>query len=158
LRLAGDLQGETETAARLEAAKAAVFDSPRVRALAAEAWGTAKAGLVRSLGDAESPLRRRIAAALTEVGERLSTETALQQRIDARVIDAAATLVARHRADIASVITETVERWDAQETTEKIELMVGRDLQYIRLNGTIVGSLAGLVIYTIAHAVFGAGG
>ncbi|MDN8549936.1 DUF445 domain-containing protein [Microbacterium sp. NM3R9] len=157
-RVADDLQGETETAARLEAAKAAVFDSPRVRALAAEAWGTAKAGLVRSLGDADSPLRRRIAAALAEIGDRLATEPALQQRIDARVTDAAATLVDRHRADIASIITDTVERWDAQETTEKIELMVGRDLQYIRLNGTIVGSLAGLVIFTIAHAVFGAGG
>lgn len=157
-RLAADLQGETDTAARLEAAKSAVFDSPRVRALAAEAWGTAKAGLVRSLGDPDSPLRRRVAAALAEIGDRLATEPALQQRIDARVTDAAATLVARHRADIASIITETVERWDAEETTEKIELMVGRDLQYIRLNGTIVGSLAGLVIFTIAHAVFGAAG
>ncbi|KAA9085494.1 DUF445 domain-containing protein [Microbacterium radiodurans] len=157
-RLAGDLQGDTETSARLESAKAAVFDSPRVRALAAEAWGTAKAGLVRALGDPESPLRRRVTAALVEVGDRLTRDAALQQRIDARVTEAAAVLVDRHRSDIASIITDTVERWDAQETTEKIELMVGRDLQYIRLNGTIVGSLAGLVIFAIAHAVYGTGG
>lgn len=155
-RLAHDLQNETETAQRLEAAKAALFDSPRVRSLAAEAWGTAKAGLVRSLGDAESPLRRRIAAALVEIGERLVDDVALQRRIDARVTDAVAVLVSRHRSDIASIITETVERWDADETTEKIELMVGRDLQYIRLNGTIVGALAGLVIFTVAHALLGA--
>lgn len=155
-RLATDLQQDGATAERLEAAKAAVFDSPRVRALAAEAWGTAKAGLVRALGDAASPLRRRVSAALVEIGERLATDAGLQRRIDARVTEAAAVVVDRHRADIASIITDTVERWDAAETTEKIELMVGRDLQYIRLNGTVVGALAGLLIYTIAHATLGA--
>ena len=48
------------------------------------------------------------------------------------------------------VITETVERWDPKETTEKLELQVGRDLQFIRINGTVVGALAGLAIYTVA--------
>ena len=48
-----------------------------------------------------------------------------------------------------------MERWDPAETTEKIELMVGRDLQYIRLNGTFVGALAGLLIFTIANALLG---
>ncbi len=157
-RLSEDLQHESATAHRLEAAKAAVFDSPRVRALAAEAWGTAKSGLVRALGDPHSPLRARIASALVDIGERLATDDGLQRRVDARVTDAAATIVGRHRSDIASIITDTVERWDAEETTEKIELMVGRDLQYIRLNGTVVGALAGLVIFTIAHALVGAGG
>ena len=57
------------------------------------------------------------------------------------------------RCSIASIITDTVERWDPAETTEKIELQVGRDLQYIRLNGTIVGALAGLAIFTIAQAL-----
>jgi uncharacterized membrane-anchored protein YjiN (DUF445 family) len=51
------------------------------------------------------------------------------------------------------VITETVERWDPRETTEKLELQVGRDLQFIRINGTVVGALAGLLIYTIATGV-----
>ena len=62
-------------------------------------------------------------------------------------------MVTRYRHDIASIITETVERWDARETTQKIELLVGRDLQFIRLNGTIVGAMAGLAIFTIAQAV-----
>ena len=88
-----------------------------------------------------------------EVGGRLQRDEALQQRVDGWVIDAAVFVVGRYRHDIASIITDTVERWDAEETTEKIELMVGRDLQYIRLNGTIVGALAGLVIFAIAHAV-----
>ena len=78
-----------------------------------------------------------------------------RRRVDTWVTNAAVFLVDRYRHDIASIITETVERWDPDETTEKIELMVGRDLQYIRLNGTFVGALAGLVIFTIANALLG---
>jgi uncharacterized membrane-anchored protein YjiN (DUF445 family) len=63
--------------------------------------------------------------------------------------------VKTYRSDIAGVITETVGRWDAEETSRKIELQVGKDLQFIRINGTVVGSLAGLVIFTAAHLVFG---
>ncbi len=154
-RLADNLQHDPATMVRLEEAKAAVFDSPRVRQLAADAWNTAKAGLLRSLADPDSALRRRAAAALAEVGERLQHDETLQKRVDGWVTDAAVFVVGRYRHDIASIITDTVERWDAEETTEKIELMVGRDLQYIRLNGTIVGALAGLVIFTVAHFAWG---
>lgn len=150
-RLAENLKHDPETRAKLENAKASLFDSPRVGALAAEAWNTAKNGLLTALADPESGLRRRAAQALQEVGDRLITDTALQARVDGWVSDAAVFLVDRYRHDIASIITDTVERWDPAETTEKIELMVGRDLQYIRLNGTIVGALAGLAIFTIAH-------
>ena len=96
-----------------------------------------------------------MSAALVEIGERLSTDAALQHRVDDRIAGAAVFVVDRYRHDIASIITETVEKWDPAETTEKIELMVGRDLQYIRLNGTIVGALAGLVIFAVAHALLG---
>ncbi|MDQ1084523.1 MULTISPECIES: DUF445 domain-containing protein [Microbacterium] len=154
-RLADNLQHDPATMVRLEEAKAAVFDSPRVRHLAADAWNTAKTGLLRSLSDPESGLRRRASAALAEVGVRLQRDEALQKRVDGWVTDAAVFVVGRYRHDIASIITDTVERWDAEETTEKIELMVGRDLQYIRLNGTIVGALAGVVIFTIAHLIWG---
>jgi len=152
-RLADNLQNDPATRAKLESAKASLFDSPRIGALAAEAWNTAKNGLRASLADPESGLRRRIVQALQEVGERLTTDASLQRRVDTWVSDAAVFLVDRYRHDIASIITDTVERWDPAETTEKIELMVGRDLQYIRLNGTIVGALAGLAIFTIAHAL-----
>ena len=152
-RLADNLQHDPTTRAKLENAKATLFDSPRVGALAAEAWNTAKNGLLTALADPQSGLRRRMARALQEVGERLTTDAALQHRVDTWVSDAAVFVVDRYRHDIASIITDTVERWDPAETTEKIELMVGRDLQYIRLNGTVVGALAGLAIFTIAHAL-----
>ncbi len=153
-RLAENLQHDPATIGRLEDAKATLFDSPRVRELAAEAWNTAKAGLLASLADPQSGLRVRAATAIAEIGDRLTTDAALQHRVDAWVTDAAVFLVDRYRSDIASIITDTVERWDPAETTEKIELQVGRDLQYIRLNGTIVGALAGLAIFSIAHALF----
>ena len=154
VRLADNLQHDPATIGRLEDAKATLFDSPRVRELAAQAWNTAKAGLLASLADPKSALRVRATSAVAEVGERLTTDAALQRRVDEWVIGAAVFLVDRYRSDIASIITDTVERWDPAETTEKIELQVGRDLQYIRLNGTIVGALAGLAIFTIAHAIF----
>jgi uncharacterized membrane-anchored protein YjiN (DUF445 family) len=154
-RLADNLQHDPETIGKLEDAKARVFDSPRVRELAAEAWNTAKTGLLKALENPESALRVRAQSALAEVGERMTTDAALQHRVDEWVTNAAVFLVDRYRHDIASIITETVERWDPDETTEKIELMVGRDLQYIRLNGTVVGALAGLVIFTIANALLG---
>lgn len=152
-RLADNLQHDPATREKLENAKASLFDSPRVGALAAEAWNTAKNGLLTSLADEQSGLRRRAVRALQEVGDRLTTDAALQHRVDTWVSDAAVFLVDRYRHDIASIITDTVERWDPAETTEKIELMVGRDLQYIRLNGTFVGALAGLAIFALAHAL-----
>lgn len=155
VRLADNLQHDPATIGRFEDAKGTVFDSPRVRELAAETWNTAKAGLLAALADTASPLRRRMAQALQEISERLTTDEVLQRRVDTWVTDGAVFLVDRYRHDIASIITDTVERWDPAETTEKIELMVGRDLQYIRLNGTVVGALAGLAIFTIARALLG---
>ncbi|MEV8360146.1 DUF445 domain-containing protein [Microbacterium sp. NPDC076895] len=154
-RLSESMQHDPQTIGRFEDAKLAIFDSPRVRDLATHAWSTAKSGLLDALADPESGLRTQIDSALRDIGERLAREPELQRRVDTWVTDAAVFLVDRYRHDIASLITDTVERWDPAETTEKIELMVGRDLQYIRLNGTIVGALAGLAIYTIAHGLFG---
>jgi uncharacterized membrane-anchored protein YjiN (DUF445 family) len=149
-RLADNLKHDPETRAKLEGAKSAVFDSPRVQALAADVWNTAKAGLLASLADPESGLRKRAVEAVQDIGERLERDPGLQRRVDTWVSDAATFLVDRYRHDIASIITDTIERWDATETTEKIELMVGKDLQYIRLNGTVIGALAGVTIYFVA--------
>jgi len=61
--------------------------------------------------------------------------------------------VLNYRDEITTLITDTVQRWDADETSRKIELQVGRDLQFIRINGTVVGALAGLLIYTVAQLI-----
>ena len=155
-RLAKNLQHDPATIARLESPDAPCIASPRVRALPAALGHPAKTGLPTPPAAPASDLRLRARAARAEIGGRLTTDPALQRGVDTGVTDAATFAVDRYRHDIASIITDTIERWDPEETTEKIELMVGRDLQYIRLNGTIVGALAGLTIFTIAHAIFGA--
>jgi hypothetical protein len=125
-RLADNLQHDPDTRTRLEQAKGAVFDSPRIRELAARIWETAKAGLLEALADPASGLRTRLREALVDIGGRLSRDAGLQRRVDGWVVDAASFLVERYRHDIASIITDTVDRWDPEETTEKIELLVGR--------------------------------
>ncbi|MEO8907338.1 MAG: DUF445 domain-containing protein [Microbacteriaceae bacterium] len=149
------LQNDPATIAKLEAAKNRAFDDPRVRELAGTLWDAARAALLESLADADSALRRGIASALTDVGNRLATDAVLGGKVNAWATDAASHLVTTYRHDIVGIITDTVKRWDPAETTEKIELQVGRDLQFIRINGTVVGSLAGLAIFAIAHAFFG---
>jgi uncharacterized membrane-anchored protein YjiN (DUF445 family) len=151
--LTDDLQHDPETIARVERLKADLLDSPRVREFAGEAWASVKETLEASLADPDSELRAGLRSAVIEVGLRLATDVELAAKVDAWVTDAAAYVVRNYRHEIAGVITETVERWDPQEATEKLELQVGRDLQFIRINGTVVGALAGLAIFTVATAV-----
>ena len=72
-----------------------------------------------------------------------------RSKVDSWVEGAAAYLVKNYSREITTIITDTVERWDAEETSRKIELQVGRDLQFIRINGTVVGGLAGLGIHAV---------
>ena len=72
-------------------------------------------------------------------------------KVDGWVADAAGYLARNHARSITGIIDETIARWDGEATSRKIELQVGRDLQFIRINGTVVGALAGLVIYTLAE-------
>ncbi|MFD4422455.1 DUF445 domain-containing protein [Agromyces sp. NPDC058484] len=151
--LTDDLQHDPATIARVEQVKSDLLDSPRVREFAGEAWASIKETLDASLADPSSELRASLRSAVMEVGTRLASDEELAAKIDDWVTDAAAYVVGNYRHEIAGVITETVERWDPQETTEKLELQVGRDLQFIRINGTVVGALAGVAIFTIATGV-----
>ncbi|MGH3705334.1 MAG: DUF445 family protein, partial [Agromyces sp.] len=151
--LADDLQHDPAMIARVEQLKAELLESPRVREFAGEAWASVKATLDAALADPSSELRAGLSSAVVEVGARLVADEGLAAKVDTWVTDAAAYVVRNYRHEIAGVITETVERWDPRETTEKLELQVGRDLQFIRINGTVVGALAGLAIYSIATAV-----
>ena len=87
-------------------------------------------------------------------GERLDSDPELRGKIDGWIADAAGYVVRHYRHEITTLITDTVSRWDAEETSRKVELQVGRDLQFIRINGTVVGALAGLVIYTVSQVLF----
>jgi uncharacterized membrane-anchored protein YjiN (DUF445 family) len=153
--LAQDLQYDPAMIARAEDIKAQVLGDPEVRELASRTWGTVKNALLTAVDDPDSELTVKFKAAVRDFGSRLVNDAELAGKVNAWIGDAAGYLVRTYRSDIAGVITETVARWDAEETSRKIELQVGKDLQFIRINGTVVGSLAGLAIFTAAHLVFG---
>lgn len=155
--LADKLQHDRATIERVEAVKAEILASRRVREFASDLWDSAKLSLTAALADPASELRRGAASSLSDAGTRLAGDQALSARVDVWIADAAAYLVTTYRHDLASVITDTIKRWDPHETTEKIETQVGRDLQFIRINGTVVGAIAGAAIFAVAtgvHALF----
>ncbi|WP_204536560.1 DUF445 domain-containing protein [Arthrobacter tumbae] len=153
--LAQDLQHDPVIIAKAEEIKAGILDDPRLHDVAARAWTTIKTALLEAVNDPDSELTRNFKAAVRDFGRRLTTDEDLAGRINKWISDGAGYLVRTYRSDIAGIISETVERWDAEETSRKIELQVGKDLQFIRINGTVVGSLAGLGIFSLAHALFG---
>ena len=153
--LAKDLQHDPKMIARAEGIKAQVLGDPQVRDLAGRTWATIKKALLEAVANPHSELHHRFTTAVRDFGARLVEDEELAGKVNAWVADAASYVVATYRSDIAGVIEDTVARWDAEETSQKIELQVGKDLQFIRINGTVVGALAGLLIFAVAHAVFG---
>lgn len=107
--------------------------------------------LLREAQDPESSFRRRLTSALVSMGDGLAKEPALRDEINTSLRDAAMYAITRYQPQITRVISETVQAWDADTAADLIEQRVGRDLQFIRINGTVVGGLAGLTLYSLWH-------
>ncbi|MFC9791772.1 DUF445 domain-containing protein [Streptomyces sp. NPDC127584] len=152
---AADLQADTDTRARVERLKTDLLARPEVQDVIASAWSSVRNLIIAAAEDDHSQLRLRARASLISLGNRLATDTRLQQKVEGWAEDAAAYVVTTYRGEITSLITDTVAGWDATQTSKKIEANIGRDLQFIRINGTVVGALAGLLIYTVSHGVGG---
>ena len=150
---AADLQSDTETRARVERLKGEVLGRGEVQDLIASAWTSVRSMIVSAAEDERSELRLRVRASLMSLGARMAVEPKLQAKVDGWVEGAAVYVVTTYRKEITSLITDTVAGWDAEHTTRKIEANIGRDLQFIRINGTVVGSLVGLLIYTVTRLV-----
>ncbi|RJQ78075.1 DUF445 domain-containing protein [Pseudonocardiaceae bacterium YIM PH 21723] len=154
IEFAEDLQTDPDTIAKAEAAKQQVLNHPEIQHFIDMAWTKAKKLLLDAADDPSSALRQRVQEGLMNIGQRLVADEALRTKVDAWIENAAVYVVVNYRDQITTLITDTVARWDAEETSRKIELQVGRDLQFIRINGTVVGALAGLVIYTASELAF----
>ncbi|BAU83546.1 hypothetical protein SLA_2623 [Streptomyces laurentii] len=150
---AADLQSDTETRARVERLKSELLARPEVQDIIASAWSSVRGLILAAADDDQSQLRRRARASLMSLGSRLATDERLQGKVERWAEDAAAYVVTTYRNEITSLITDTVAGWDADQTSKKIEANIGRDLQFIRINGTVVGALAGLLIYTVSHVL-----
>jgi uncharacterized membrane-anchored protein YjiN (DUF445 family) len=151
LEFADDLRTDPKMIERAEAIKLQVLAHPEVQILVGSAWGAAKKMLLGAAEDPSSELRRRVCHALIALGGRLTEDAELRSKVDNWLQGAATYVVSNYRGEITTLITDTVERWDAEETARKVELQVGRDLQFIRINGAVVGALAGLAIHTLSQ-------
>ncbi|MEU8351623.1 DUF445 domain-containing protein [Streptomyces sp. NPDC048845] len=150
---AQDLQSDTDTRARVERLKTEVLNRDEVQDLIASAWNAVRRMVVSAAEDERSELRTRARAGLLSLGHRMASDERLQGKVDGWLEDAAVHVVTTYRDEITSLITETVAGWDAEHTSKKIEAHIGRDLQFIRINGTVVGALAGLLIHTVSRAL-----
>ncbi|ADT97384.1 DUF445 domain-containing protein [Mycolicibacterium gilvum] len=151
---AGDLQNDAVTIQKAENVKEQIMARDEVARAAETAWSAAKRIILESVDDPSSTLRARIADTVVRFGESLRDDVEMRDKVDNWIVRGANHLVSEYGAEITTIITDTIERWDAEEASRRIELHVGRDLQFIRINGTVVGSLAGLVIYTVAQLLF----
>jgi uncharacterized membrane-anchored protein YjiN (DUF445 family) len=151
LRLAHDLQHSPEMRDRGEELKAELFGQAELRTLVSSVWLDTKTELRAQAATDGSELRRRLAGAVAQTGERLRDDPDLAARAE-RALDAALGIVlSRFDRELASLVSGTIARWDSAETSRRLELLLGPDLQYIRINGTVVGALAGLVLEAVTR-------
>jgi uncharacterized membrane-anchored protein YjiN (DUF445 family) len=128
-----------------------LLQHPAVRGYSASLWGDLKASVLKHAADPGSEFRRRIAHTVTRFAESMRHDPELMEKVDGWVESAVLYVVEQYRGEVAELIASTVAAWDPEDTTRKIELQIGKDLQFIRINGTLVGGLAGLVIYALSQ-------
>src|SRR5438874_264866 len=145
------LQHAPDVIARAEALKQEWLADPAIADLSARLWEAMRRAIVayatRADGAAPGPLER----GLSEFGAALLANDALLAELDDLVIDLTGSAVERYRHEIGDLIAQTVAGWDPEATARRFELAVGRDLQFVRINGTLVGGLVGLLIHTVWH-------
>jgi uncharacterized membrane-anchored protein YjiN (DUF445 family) len=146
--LADGLLHDPDTIDRMERFKERVLAHPQVAATFVSLWNALRRAAVDALADTDGLLIKRAVAEVVSLGERLCSDADLRQRLDDRAASLTVFLIERYGRELTSVITQTIDQWDGEEASRRIELHVGKDLQYIRINGTIVGGLVGVLIHT----------
>ncbi len=151
------LHHSPDVQAKAEELKLELMDAAAVRRFSTSMWDEAKSALFRyaDAPDAFSPTA--IERGIVSLGEAALGDPALLARIDGYVTDVALYLVERYQNEVAQLIAQTVHSWDPEVTSQRIELAIGRDLQFIRINGTLVGGLVGLLLFLIAGALHRSG-
>jgi uncharacterized membrane-anchored protein YjiN (DUF445 family) len=150
-RWAERLQVDDAVRQRAERLRDALLAHPALARYVHQLWSELLAWLQADLGQEESWLRERLAAALQALGERMADDAELRGWIDGELQAALPGLIERHRGAVLDYVEARVQAWDAHELSRELERQVGRDLQFIRINGTLVGGLVGLLIHTVTR-------
>jgi len=140
---------------QIDRIKSRLIDQPTVRDYVQGLWGEIHAALRRNLDSDASPLVRHLERSLLGLGRQLAGSPALRDAINEHVMTGARSLAARLRAGVTEHIAQTVKGWDERRLVQELELSVGRDLQYIRYNGTLVGGLIGVVLHALVVTLGG---
>jgi len=148
-KLSHDLVHDPGTRSKVEAAKRELLANPAVADWWQGVWERIRLGLIRAVRDPDANLASHFRLSLAELGDALTNDARLQIQINRFARRTISGTVSRYGRQIVQLVSETVKRWDAQTVTGRIEAAVGRDLQFIRINGTMVGGLVGLVIHAV---------
>jgi uncharacterized membrane-anchored protein YjiN (DUF445 family) len=148
--LAAELETSVDLFERGERLKREILSQPQVREWVASLWADAKAQLRAQACDPDSPLRRRLVLGIMAGGRRLQDDPDLAATVQTAVERAVGYLVDHFEDDIVAFVAGTISRWDAEETASRLELLLGPDLQYVRINGTVVGAAAGLALHAVS--------
>jgi uncharacterized membrane-anchored protein YjiN (DUF445 family) len=135
---------------RGERLKHDVLASAELRDWSSSLWSHAKQTLRTQAADPQSELRRGLASALAIAGRRLGSDQSLQDSLERIIESRSRALADQFHDELAGLVTGTIQRWDARQTSSQLELLLGRDLQYIRINGTVVGAGVGLALHALA--------
>jgi uncharacterized membrane-anchored protein YjiN (DUF445 family) len=147
------LRESPEMMARAESLKQQVFDNPTSERLTESLWRELKRVLDRQVDAAEAGTPGGLERGLSALAGAALDDEALLAKLDEWVIGAVLRIVEQHRHEAGQLISATVGAWDPDETSRRIELQIGKDLQFIRINGTLVGGLVGLLLYTMTRVV-----
>lgn len=154
VELAERLRSDPELESRAEVLKDQLLEHPEFAAWTESLWQRTKTGIIEATEDEHSLLRQKLTTSVVEAGQTIQADPELQAKLDRWIVDALGYIAEQFRDEVVDLIASTVQRWDGEETSERLEQQVGKDLQFIRINGTIVGGLAGLVIHTVSELVF----
>jgi len=148
-RLASGLRSDPELQARVEAWKNETIENEAVGDWLGGVWEKSRAGLLKGARDPDAALAGKFGEALRQLGETLQQEPRLKAAINQFARRATVGVVASYGDGIVTLVSDTVRAWDARTVSDRLEGAVGRDLQYIRINGTLVGGLVGLAIHSV---------
>jgi uncharacterized membrane-anchored protein YjiN (DUF445 family) len=148
-KLADDLVNDGELRGKVEAAKADLLANPAVADWWQGVWERLRTGLIARARQPGSGFGVQLTEALGELGATLRDDPALQDQINRYARRSLVGIATRYGDQIVRLVSETVKRWDARTVTDRIESAVGRDLQFIRINGTLVGGLVGVAIHVV---------
>jgi len=147
--LANDLQTKPETRERVEAIKEQLLDNQSVSLWLDALWQRGREAIIKAARNPDAVMAGKLGEVLKSMGGTLEKDRRIRAAINQFARRAVVGMAASYGGSIVKLVSETIRGWDAQTVTNRLEAAVGRDLQYIRINGTLVGGLVGLVLYGI---------